>query len=80
MAWRLPLRLLAPERLFRQIQRNLRPNGIFFMVNHGRQESALAEGLCTAAGLRFVARSLDTGALTKHRMLPPALSWWRVNP
>jgi len=77
LAWRLPLTLLAPEPLFRQIKHNLRPEGLFFMVNHGLQEAALAEGWCTAAGLRLVARWAEPGALSKHRMLPPSLSWWR---
>jgi SAM-dependent methyltransferase len=35
LAWRLPLTLLAPERLLRQIRHNLRPDGLCFMVNHG---------------------------------------------
>jgi SAM-dependent methyltransferase len=55
LAWRLPLTLLAPERLFRQIRHNLRPDGLYFMVNHGLQEAALASDCCTAAGLQFVA-------------------------
>jgi hypothetical protein len=29
LAWRLPLMLLAPERLFRQIRHNLRPDGLY---------------------------------------------------
>ena len=29
LAWRLPLSLLQPERLFRQIHHNLRPDGLF---------------------------------------------------
>lgn len=76
LAWRLPLTLLRPERLFRQIRHNLRPGGVFFMVNHGPRESALAEPLCTAAGLRLAARRSIEGVLGRHRMLPPVLSWW----
>jgi SAM-dependent methyltransferase len=79
LAWRLPLSLLAPDRLFRQIRHNLRPGGLFFMVNHGLKEVALAEGLCTAAGLRFTTRWSDPGFLSSHRMSPPILSWWRVS-
>jgi SAM-dependent methyltransferase len=76
LAWRLPLSLLAPERLFRQIRHNLRPGGLFFMVNHGFKEAALAERLCTAAGLQFTARWSGTGVLSGHRASPPILSWW----
>jgi SAM-dependent methyltransferase len=77
LAWRLPLSLLAPDRLFERIQRNLRPGGLFFMVNHGLQEAELAASLCTAAGLESAARWAEPGVLSRHRMTPPILSWWR---
>jgi SAM-dependent methyltransferase len=76
LAWRLPLSLLAPGRLFRQIRHNLRPNGVFFMANHGPAEWALAKELCIAAGLRCAACWSAPGVLSRHRMLPPQLSWW----
>jgi hypothetical protein len=79
LAWRLPLSLLAPERLFRQIRHNLRPGGLFFMVNHGLKEAGLAEVLCTAAGMQSVARWSEPGLFSGHRMSPPILSWWRVS-
>ena len=77
LAWRLPLRLLAPGRLFGQIRHNLTPNGLFFMVNHGPAEAAMADDLCSAAGLRCAARWSEPGVLSRHRLLPPMLSWWR---
>jgi SAM-dependent methyltransferase len=77
LAWRLPLWLLAPERLFRQIKHNLRPGGLFFMVNHGREEAVLAEEWCTEAGLRLAARWANPGPLSGYRLRPPQLSWWR---
>lgn len=76
LAWRLPLTLLAPGRLFLQIRHNLRPNGMFFMVNHGEAEWALAEKLCIAAELRCAACWSEPGSLSGHRMQPPWLSWW----
>ena len=79
LAWRLPLSLLAPDRLFWRIRHNLRPGGLFFMVNHGPAEAALAEKLCTAAGLRCEARFATPGVLNRHRLLPPLLSWWRLS-
>jgi SAM-dependent methyltransferase len=77
LAWRLPLSLLAPERLFRRIRHNLRPGGLFFMVNHGMDEALFAERLCIAAGLEMTARWAETGLLSRHRMQTPVLSWWR---
>jgi SAM-dependent methyltransferase len=78
LAWRLPLSLLAPARLFRQIRRNLRPGGLFFMVNHGHEEAVLAAQLCGAAGLRLAARCTGSGTLGAPRLQPPMLSWWRL--
>ena len=78
LAWRLPLSLLAPARLFSRIRHNLRPGGLYFMVNHGMAEASLAEGLCVAAGLHRVGRWTDSGFLSRHRMLPAVLSWWRA--
>jgi hypothetical protein len=77
LAWRLPLSLLKPERLFRQIQHNLGPKGLFFMVNHGTAESVLAAQWCDAAGLRLVGRWSELGTLNGHRLSPPVLSWWQ---
>jgi SAM-dependent methyltransferase len=76
LAWRLPLSLLAPERLFRQIKHNLRPHGTFFMANHGPDEADLAEQWCSAAGLRLIHRQVGRGVLGRERMQPPVLSWW----
>ncbi len=77
LAWRLPLSLLAPQQLFNRIRHNLRPGGLFFMVNHGPDEAALAERLCVAAKLRRVAHWDGDGCLSAHRMLAPVLSWWQ---
>jgi hypothetical protein len=77
LAWRLPLRLLAPGKLFRQIRENLRSSGVFLMVNHGPQEAQLAQRWCDAAGLVLVARAVHSGVLSKQRSMPAVLSWWR---
>jgi SAM-dependent methyltransferase len=77
LAWRLPLSLLAPERLFAGIGRNLKPEGLFIMVNHGPKEAAMAEQLCGAAGLRLVDRWGEAGILSGHRLRVPLLSCWR---
>jgi SAM-dependent methyltransferase len=76
LAWRLPLSLLAPERLFGRIYHNLRPGGWFVMANHGHREAVLAEELCVAAGLRRLSQSAGPGLLSLHRASPAVLSCW----
>jgi hypothetical protein len=77
LAWRLPLSLLAPEKLFRRIKHNLLPQGLFFMVNHGEEEAALAQNMCSAAEFRLTACWKGSETLGGHRMQAPILSWWR---
>ena len=77
LAWRLPLSLLAPQRLFAQIQHNLRPNGLFFMVNHGLNEWDLSQACCIAADLHLAAYWTEPQALSAYRRASPVLSWWR---
>jgi hypothetical protein len=76
LAWHLPLALLRPDCSigFDIISS---PTVPFFMVNHGMQEWALAERLCTAAGLRLVSHWSEPSTLSLHRLEPPAVSWWR---
>jgi len=76
LAWRLPLSLLAPERLFGRVCRNLRPGGWFVMVNHGHREAELADDLCIAAGLRRHHRLTEQGVLSRHRPSPAIASCW----
>jgi hypothetical protein len=52
LAWRLPLRLLAPDALFGAIVRNVRPSGRLLMVNHSRAEHEVAAAYAGRAGLR----------------------------
>ena len=76
LAWRLPLSVLSPERLFGRIAENLMPGGLFFMVNHGPEEAHVAEQYCTAAGLGRRAFWIGKGAYSAARLEPPVLSWW----
>ena len=79
LAWRLPLSLLRPERLFRQIHHNLRPGGCFVMVNHGPEEAELAHRLCVAAGFRLEFRQSTPSPLSRGRPFPPVVSFWRLS-
>jgi SAM-dependent methyltransferase len=76
LAWRLPLTLLAPQRLFQRVFHNLRPKGMFVMVNHGDAEFDRAAPLCDAAGLRCIIRAASAGILSAHRLRPPIVSCW----
>ena len=70
LAWRLPLSLLTPERMFARIHHNLRPKGLLVMVNHGAAEAAIARELCDAAGLTPLSSFAEPGALSAHRPVP----------
>ena len=78
LAWRLPLSLLTPEKLFERICHNLAADGLFIMVNHGADEAERAHRLCDAAGMRCVFRLDAPGALSGHRQRPAMLSGWRA--
>jgi SAM-dependent methyltransferase len=77
LAWRLPLRLLRPERLFQRIQHNLKPDGVFVMINHGAREAELAYPLCVAAGLERLWYAAPTSPLNRDRPMVPVVSSWR---
>jgi SAM-dependent methyltransferase len=77
LAWRLPLSLLGPERLLARIRRNLKPDGRFFMVNHGPREAETAHGLCSAVGLVLLWQGSAASPLGTHRLEPPMASIWR---
>jgi len=76
LAWRLPLSMLTPERLFARIYRNLRPRGLLVLVNHGTAEAAIARALCDAAGLTPLSSFDEPGAFSGHRASPALLSCW----
>ncbi len=77
LAWRLPLGLLRPERLMRRIRENLRPGGMFLMVNHGDREADIAAPLCVAAELRLAWRVTASPILGQGRPVDPVVSCWR---
>jgi hypothetical protein len=77
LAWRLPLSLFAPERLFTRVAQNLTPSGLFIMVNHSEAEAAIAAGFCRAAGLTNLWQWTQPHHLRK-RSHPPVMSCWTV--
>jgi SAM-dependent methyltransferase len=76
LAWRLPLSMLTPERLFARIYRNLRPGGLLVLVNHGTAEAAIARSLCDAASLTPLSSFAQPSAFSGHRASPALLSCW----
>jgi hypothetical protein len=77
LAWRLPLGLLRPQRLFERVAQNLSAGGLFIMINHGLEEAAIAESLCAATSLRRLAISAAEGELSRHRLRPAVITAWR---
>lgn len=75
LAWRLPLTLFSPERLFLRIARNLARGGTFFMVNQGTEEADVAADYCRRAGLHEQGRWIHPQPL-RPRPHPPVASWW----
>ncbi len=75
LAWRLPLTIFSPERMFARIERNLAPKGTFFMVNQGTDEAAIAAAYCRRAGLRPQGQWIHPHPL-RARPHPPVASWW----
>ncbi len=77
LAWRLPLRIFSPARLFDSIALNLTEKGFFFMVNQGTEEAAIAADYCRQAGLRFLDQWIQTRPL-RARPHPAVASWWKL--
>lgn len=75
LAWRLPLTVFSPERLFASIARNLAAGGTLFMVNQGTDEADVAAGYCRQAGLRSQGCWVHPRPL-RPRPHPPVASWW----
>jgi len=75
LAWRLPLTVFSPERLFARIARNLSAGGTLFMVNQGTDEADVAAGYCRQAGLRSQGCWVHPRPL-RPRPHPPVASWW----
>lgn len=76
LAWRLPLRLLRPGALFARIAANLKPGGLFVMVNHGPAEAVAARDFALAAGLQPILAPVEIDPVWR-RPQPPFVSLWR---
>ena len=77
LAWGMPLSLWTPRALFDQVVNNLQPHGLFFMVNQGREEAAIAAAWCERVGLvRYGTRVLKA---TLHSRLPAVASYWMLS-
>ncbi len=77
LAWRLPLSLLDPESLFSRVARNLKPDGLFVMINQGIEEMEVAADRCGKAGLIFQTLC-EARSTLRRRRVAPVVSWWTV--
>jgi len=72
----MPLRVLSPRALFMQIADNLRPSGLFVMINQGIEEAGIAFEFCRRAGLLFES-FCEVRGMVRPRRITPVVSWWR---
>lgn len=80
LAWRLPLSVLRPIEIFRNVARNLKSNGLFVMVNQGEEEAAIAAMWCRQAGLEYRYSCEVRSTLRRRRVHPVVSCWAVVNP
>ena len=76
LAWRMPLSVLAPRTVFSQVARNLKPHGLFIMINQGRKEAAIAAAWCEKVGLARHGSCALQAALRSR--LPAVASCWML--
>lgn len=77
LAWGMPLSLFDPRALFDRVVNNLQPHGLFFMVNQGNEEAAIAAAWCEKVGLaRYGACVLKA---TLRSRLPALASYWMLS-
>ena len=76
LAWRLPLTLFEPMKLFEQVARNLAADGTFVMVNYSADEIQVARQGAVQAGLHCLGQHIHQQPL-KVRSQPPVLTLWK---
>lgn len=76
LAWRLPLKVFAPEAWFARAARNLIPGGLLVVVSHGDDEAGIAKRLCGAQSLIALGEFRDNAPL-QPRPRPAVVTLWR---
>jgi hypothetical protein len=76
LAWRLPLTLFEPTKLFEQVARNLAVGGTFVMVNYSADEMQVARQGAMQAGLHCLGQHVHQQPL-KARSQPAVLTLWK---
>lgn len=76
LAWRLPLTLFEPLKLFEQVARSLTANGIFVMVNYSPDEMPVTRQGAMQAGLHCLGCHVHRQPL-KARSQPAVLTIWK---
>ena len=76
LAWRLPLKVFAPEAWFARAARNLAGDGLLVVVSHGADQARIAGRHCLAQGLVRLGEFVDDAPLLP-RPLPSVVTLWR---
>ena len=75
IAWRLPLKVFRPQRLFEQIFRSLKTKGFLLMMNHGEEEVQVAFTLAQHSGLKLQCPPLPVSPLFPRAEVPYVSLW-----
>ncbi len=77
VAWRLPLKVFQPQRMFEQIARSLRPQGFVLMMNHGEDEAYWANEYAQRSGLLRQNQPQSISPLFPRAEIPIVSLWWK---
>jgi len=75
VAWRLPLKVFQPERLFERMTQSLRKEGFVLMMNHGEDEAKWACDFAQRSGLQLQSHPLPIPPLFPRAEMPIVSVW-----
>jgi len=78
VAWRLPLKVFQPQRLFERMTQSLRTDGFVLMMNHGEDEAQWACDFAQRSGLRLQSPPQPIPPLFPRAEMPIISVWHRA--
>ena len=78
VAWRLPLKVFQPQRLFEQMMRCIRTEGFVLMMNHGEDEARWACDFAQRSGLQLHGHPRPISPLFPRAEVPIVSIWHKA--